>query len=501
MKFISVLHQGNSENGECKKPEFFEDLNLDQIVKRIARIWGEDIKEHYYDLPENRDEEDYRREILRDVKQGELFQNFCDFLTAMKQREKLAAMAEKVEEKKQIAFLHLQAMEIYWEAVEALRNALRQAELSSQGLLGFQNYLDEYLESEKNVSLRSQVQRLRKEQQSFRLRLVYEKDFLKLSLEEPQEPYEKFLEECFPQHGKQFVSPFLAQEELTELEVELLKLFSKKHKSFFTETERLLSNTKEYVDSVILRFQQEIPYYLGFLTFRCQMEKQGFLFATPRIDSGRRMEAKGLYDLALASLNSEQENKKEVVSNDMEYREGESFFVVTGPNQGGKTTFARCLGQLVFFSKMGLDVPAESAVLPYFTNILTHFSVEESVETGRGKLMEELTRLVPMMQEKAEGAFVIINELFTTAANYDACIMGKKVLEHFIQRDCMGIYVTHLNELSKAHEKIVSLRATLNEQQLQTYKIVRQEAQELAGAGIQVKKYRLTYEQIKERFS
>ena len=35
---------------------------------------------------------------------------------------------------------------------------------------------------------------------------------------------------------------------------------------------------------------------------------------------------------------------------------GERFFVLTGPNQGGKTTFARSLGQLVYFTRIGLDL-------------------------------------------------------------------------------------------------------------------------------------------------
>lgn len=185
------------------------------------------------------------------------------------------------------------------------------------------------------------------------------------------------------------------------------------------------------------------------------------------------MYAHGLYDLALACAGHK------VVSNEMEFGWEERFYVLTGPNQGGKTTYARSLGQLVYFAKMGLDVPAVSAGVYRFTDILTHFSVEESIETGRGKLKEELTRLAPMMAFQSGGntrhengcseslygenfrgerthgenvccegfggenssgrpgkAFVIMNELFTTAANYDACIMGERVLKHFLTRDC-----------------------------------------------------------------
>jgi DNA mismatch repair ATPase MutS len=88
---------------------------------------------------------------------------------------------------------------------------------------------------------------------------------------------------------------------------------------------------------------------------------------------------------------------------------------------------------------MGLDVPAKNAKVTYFPDLQTHFSVEESVETGFGKLKEELTRLAPMMYENKRGTFVVINELFTTAASYDALIMGKRGLKHFVELGCMGI--------------------------------------------------------------
>jgi DNA mismatch repair ATPase MutS len=104
-----------------------------------------------------------------------------------------------------------------------------------------------------------------------------------------------------------------------------------------------------------------------------------------------------------------------------------------------------------------------------------------------------------MMEGRQKGTFVVINELFTTAANYDAQMMGRKVLEHFIELGCMGIYVTHLKELASAHPQAVSLRATLDENKRPTYQIQRGEAAENAGAEKLVEKYCLTYRQLKER--
>ena len=132
---------------------------------------------------------------------------------------------------------------------------------------------------------------------------------------------------------------------------------------------------------------------------------------------------------------------------------------------------------------------------------MTHFSVEESVETGRGKLMDELVRLAPMLKQEARNAFVIINELFTTAANYDAIEMGTRTLRAFLEKGDYGIYVTHLGELAGMDERVVSMMALLNEEGKQSFRVERKEATELSCAIMQVEKHRLSYEQIKERLA
>ena len=79
--------------------------------------------------------------------------------------------------------------------------------------------------------------------------------------------------------------------------------------------------------------------------------------------------------------------------------------------------------------------------------------------------------------------------------------MGKRVLQYLIDKKCKGIYVTHLGELTGACSGIISLRAMVDDENKQTFIIERDEPAELKGINSQVLKYRLTYEQIKERFS
>ncbi len=136
--------------------------------------------------------------------------------------------------------------------------------------------------------------------------------------------------------------------------------------------------------------------------------------------------------------------------------------------------------------------------MPNYTTILSHFSNDESEMSGKGKLVEELTRLKPMMQEKWSGSFVILNELFTTAATWDAGIMGQKVLDYFMSHDCYGIYVTHIQSLAKERDGLVSLVAELaDDHHTRSFKITRKPASEAEYEDSLITKYNMTENQMK----
>jgi hypothetical protein len=104
-----------------------------------------------------------------------------------------------------------------------------------------------------------------------------------------------------------------------------------------------------------------------------------------------------------------------------------------------------------------------------------------------------------MMQREAVDSFVVINELFTTAATYDAYLMGKRVIDYFLDMNCYGVYVTHISDLAKESERVASLTAGLCERDFRTrtFRIERNTAGGVGYANTLVEKYRLSYQDVK----
>lgn len=221
----------------------------------------------------------------------------------------------------------------------------------------------------------------------------------------------------------------------------------------------------------------------------------------PDISSGNEFFGTGVYDIALVWKNADRDYK--VVPNNFQWGSKPSFFVVTGPNQGGKTTFARSMGQAVYFSIMGMPANAETLTVPFFKGISTHFEAEEKIQSNSGKLKEEINRLIPMMKNKNNHQFVILNELFTTATTNDALIMGRKVMQYFLGRKCYGIYVTHIQELAEEEEQIISLVAQVGDgvDRKRTYRMVHMKAQGYGYPEQLLEQFQLSYKDIIRRLS
>lgn len=503
MNFQSILGRSRislPDPSDIIMPRFIHDLNLDQILNDIFNRYKlYDLSRFYYVKPDTADIE-YRQQVLKDLENNKLHKALVDFSINMRKSREYLANSNETEIPEQKRKWKLDAAFHYINTVLELYRVLKEGFISSEGLLSFREWLDDYLKNASFEEFRKDTEYLTDEFKKMSFNIQIKQDHIIVNQGANDEDYCGNLLALFKKTQKESFyqkNPF-GEIKLSNLEAAVLDMLKKLYPQVFARLKSYDEKYNGFISSVISDFEYEIQFYLSFNDIKKEMEEMGFHFCYPKLGADR-FELKDLYDLVLARRNASQ--RKPVVLNNCYFEKHERFLVITGPNQGGKTTFARAIGEIIYLGMMGLAVPASSASIPFFDSVYTHFATEESMETGAGKLKEELIRLKKMMDSCTRNSFIIINEIFTSATSYDAYIMGKRVLDFFMDKDCTGLYVTHIYELTKNDDRIGSLVATLlsEESQIRTFKIERREASSKGYANTIVEKYHMTYEEIKER--
>lgn len=498
---LGVKGRTNIDPEKITMPKFFYDLNLDQIVQDImdeTKLY--DLRSFYYYMAKEEDI-NYRLNVLKDMENPFIYQSIVDFGIEIRKAKEYLNNVGLSEYEVQKHKWNLDSAECYIRSVLKLSSKLGEGKLTSEGLLSFHEWLKNYMVSEEFVQLKDDTESLMKQFDEMKFHIKLKRDRVIIKAGYLEENYCKQLQDTFKEENEEEhfyqKNPF-GTALLSALEGKVLDVLKKPYEQTFLELLEYDKKHKNFIYSMINEFELESQFYLAFCMYREKLQENKFHFCYPMIDRKQKFEVIKGYDLALAKKNASQ--NKEVIFNDCYLNEGEQFFVITGPNQGGKTTFARALGQIVYFASIGLMVPCETACFPLFDGIYTHFAMDENPDNGTGKLKEELLRLKEMMEHKTNHSFVIINEIFTSATSYDAYLMGKKAMNYFLDSDCFGAYVTHIYELTKDDSRIVSLMATLKseESNIRTFKIIRSQADGRSYANSIVEKHHMTYREIKE---
>ena len=162
--------------------------------------------------------------------------------------------------------------------------------------------------------------------------------------------------------------------------------------------------------------------------------------AYPEVSApSRHVRASATFDLALAAKLTGK--GMPVITNDFRLDGAERILVVTGPNQGGKTTLARTFGQLHHLARLGCPVPGRDAALLLCDDVFTHFEKEEDLATLSGKLRDDLMRFRGILDRATADSVIVMNEIFTSTTLDDALFLGQEMLEKIIGIRALGICV------------------------------------------------------------
>jgi DNA mismatch repair protein MutS len=148
MTFHSILFRGAGDvarREERDVPEFFHDLNLDQVVEAITADWKDyGLAPFYYSRPTDLDAVAYRQEVMEDLDDKGLTQAIAAFSGQMRAMRNRLDHSKKLSVKYAIERSFLGAVEIYVEGVERLSRDLSVLGVKSRGMRAFREYLTAY---------------------------------------------------------------------------------------------------------------------------------------------------------------------------------------------------------------------------------------------------------------------------------------------------------------------------------------------------------------------
>ena len=294
----------------------------------------------------------------------------------------------------------------------------------------------------------------------------------------------------------------LLGEALGSVEEQVLDAVAAAEPDLFADLAALQRDHPDFVDPELLRFSEDLPFYVRFRELAEPLGAVGVAFALPVVDPGsREVDLRDVVDLALAARLAGDGGRP--VGNHLLLGAGERVLVVSGPNQGGKSTAARLFGQVHHLAAIGCPVPAAAARLPLPDRVLPLFPREERLDSLAGGLGEEVQRVHALLGAATERSVLILNEVFASTSAADARVLLTEVVHRIEAIGALALCVTFLDEVAGLGGATVSLVAEVDpdDPARRTFRLSRRAADGRAYAHTLAERYRLTGEAIAGRLA
>ncbi len=508
MTFHSVLFESAQDRPPkepLEAPACFADLNLDQVIDTITTGKQEyTLKPFFYAPLKTLDAITYRHEIMQDLENERLFERITVFARKLHTMRDYLTQAGRLYYKYQKERWFLDAVALYCDAVTVLAHDVSLIEMQSRGLLAFRDYATNYAHSDGFTTLQAETKQLKADLAGVHYTVLIKGNRVQVRKYAAEPDYSAAVADTFAKFKqgvvKDYRVKFSSAPDMNHVEAQILELVAKLYPDIFAHLDDYCAKHTHYLDETLATFDREIHFYLAYLEYIGRFKRAGLPLCYPRLsDTNTDVYAYETFDVALATKLLNEHSS--VICNDFSLKEQERVLVVTGPNQGGKTTFARAFGQVHYLASIGCPVPGREAQLLLFDRLLTHFEKEENIKDLRSKLEDDLVRMSQMLAQATSHSLLILNEIFTSTTVHDALFLSQQIIEKIIQVDALCVWVTLIDELASFSEQTVSMVSTVipDNPALRTYHIVRKPADGLAYALAIAEKYRLTYESVKER--
>jgi len=234
-----------------------------------------------------------------------------------------------------------------------------------------------------------------------------------------------------------------------------------------------LARSCDHIHGFFSMLRMELAFYIGCLNLyeRLALLGEPACFPVPAGVEERRHSFKGLYDVCLALARDER-----VVGNDLS-ADGRALIVITGANQGGKSTFLRSIGLAQLMMQSGMFVAAEHFSANVCDGIFTHYRREEDATMSHGKLEEELGRMSDIVDHITPNPLLLFNESFAATNEREGSEIAGQIMAALMEARVKAFFVTHMYGFARSlYEKnagdMIFLRAERKNDGERTYRLI-----------------------------
>ena len=237
-----------------------------------------------------------------------------------------------------------------------------------------------------------------------------------------------------------------------------------------------MAQSADHVKSFFSMLRLELAFYLGCLNLHERLGQKGEPACFPTVlPAGQlTLAAEGIYDVCLTL-----HLKDRVVGNEVN-ADGKSLVMITGANQGGKSTLLRSLGLAHLMMQSGMFVGAQSLRASVCAGVFTHYKREEDATMQSGKLDEELARMSEIAGHIAPGSLLLCNESFASTNEREGSEIARQVVRAMLDKHIKVVFVTHMYDLAHGFhaqglDTALFLRAGRQPDGRRTYKLAERE--------------------------
>jgi hypothetical protein len=205
-----------------------------------------------------------------------------------------------------------------------------------------------------------------------------------------------------------------------------------------------VAQSADHVKGFFSRLRLELAFYLGCLNLHERLTRKGepTCMPTPRPPGESALAAEGIYDVSLTL-----HLRDRAVGNDVA-ADGRALVMITGANQGGKSTLLRGLGLAQLMMQSGMFVGARSFRASVCAGVFTHYKRGEDDTLEGGKLDEELRRMSAIADRITPRAMLLCNESFASTNEREGSEIARQVVHAMLGRRIRVVFVTHMYDLA-----------------------------------------------------